>query len=619
VTPQRTDHGLDLWGLFAFLIPLAGYLLTLAPSVTFFDSGEFMTAVHSLGSAHSPGYPLYILYAKLFSFIPLGSIAFRVNLATAVSSAMACVGVYLLTRHLLETAGRPLTEKYGVLAPAASLAAALAAAFTPRLWLQSNHDKPYPLLACLSLAMLYLVLVWRQRLLGGEDRPAYLYLTVFLAALATGAHQTIVLLAPMFAWLIFCTDRTIFLRVRELALMAGFGLLGLAVQLYLPIRAQQNPLQNWGDARTLDNFLWHLLRKGYPSEKSPRDLALLWDQLNAFNLPGELSMVGLALLLVAAVACCRTLHYLFTGYGIGLVTFLAVIAGYFNTDADMIFLTEEFFTPLYLYACVFAGLGLHCLLLELADQLRRLEVRRQLIMTTLMLLLLFWPTRQFLFNLRANWQRDNFVAHDYAVNSLLSIPHGGLFFTWGDSGAFPLWYLQGVERYREDVTLLHIPHLAFAWYVGAFPGLFDGSTLLRLPPGELGSENLLQKAAEHLAGKGPLLVDYSTRYSLPLSNYTLVQRGICYQLAPGGAPPSAPVTGVWDSYSLRGVSWERPFRDLDTDKAVMIYAYASLEGGERLMTLGMKEQAMVELARTVALVPLLADQAARIEQGGELQ
>src|SRR5512147_380178 len=92
---------IDFWAVLSFSVPFCVYLLTLAPSVTFFDSGEFLTAVYSLGTAHSPGYPLFVNYAKPFTFLPFGSIAFRVNIATAVYAALACYGVYLLTSYFL--------------------------------------------------------------------------------------------------------------------------------------------------------------------------------------------------------------------------------------------------------------------------------------------------------------------------------------------------------------------------------------------------------------------------------------------------------------------------------------------------------------------------------------
>ena len=91
----------NLFAILAFTIPFAVYMATLAPSVTFFDSGEFITAASSLGSAHSPGYPLFLMFAKPFALLPFGNIAFRINMATAFSSSMALLAVYLLTVGLL--------------------------------------------------------------------------------------------------------------------------------------------------------------------------------------------------------------------------------------------------------------------------------------------------------------------------------------------------------------------------------------------------------------------------------------------------------------------------------------------------------------------------------------
>ncbi|HKZ17137.1 MAG TPA: DUF2723 domain-containing protein, partial [Geobacteraceae bacterium] len=59
---------IDFFAVLSVVIPFFFYLLTLAPSVTFFDSGEFITAIQSLGSPHSPGYPLFVLFAKPFTW-----------------------------------------------------------------------------------------------------------------------------------------------------------------------------------------------------------------------------------------------------------------------------------------------------------------------------------------------------------------------------------------------------------------------------------------------------------------------------------------------------------------------------------------------------------------------
>src|SRR6185436_5862821 len=72
-----------------FGLTLLLYLLTLAPSVVtlFDDSLEFQLVTYRLGIAHPTGYPLYTLLGKLFTFLPIGNVAYRVNVMSAVFGA----------------------------------------------------------------------------------------------------------------------------------------------------------------------------------------------------------------------------------------------------------------------------------------------------------------------------------------------------------------------------------------------------------------------------------------------------------------------------------------------------------------------------------------------------
>src|SRR3989441_6954784 len=75
--------------LLVFLVSLVLYSWTLAPTVTLVDSGELIVAAKSLGVAHPPGFPLYIMLAHLASLVPIGNIAQRVNFASALFAALA--------------------------------------------------------------------------------------------------------------------------------------------------------------------------------------------------------------------------------------------------------------------------------------------------------------------------------------------------------------------------------------------------------------------------------------------------------------------------------------------------------------------------------------------------
>lgn len=579
---------LDIFSILSFTLPLSIYLLTLAPSVTFFDSGEFITAISCLGSPHSPGYPFFVNYGKPFTWLPFGSIAFRVNFATAVSGALACYGAYLLTIHLLHNEKINSDETLNkFIKKGAALAAAVSFCCSPRLWLQSNHDKPYPLLAFIVAITLYLVFRWRDSYREGNERSSFIYMAAFLSGLATGTHQTIILMIPSFAFLILTMNWRIIFRARDFIIAFIFGILGFAINLHLPIRATTLPLLNWGDPQTRDQFLWHFLRRGYPSEKVERGWSLLWSQINAFNIPFEFTSIGLFVMLIGIGAYLFKKRDEVISYLIALSCFLLVIVGHFNAPYDLIFLTEEFFTPLYMFSAVFIGVGLYYLTARLVQLLssktRAANQNIKGVFAAVVLLLL--PATVCAVNYVKNDQHNNYVAYDYALNVIRSAPQDGILYTWGDSGAFPLWYIQGVEKMREDLDIVHTPHLVFDWYLDGFPRLFQNSILRNIQLESQSPENVLLLAAREQYPSRPVLIDYSTRFSVPFAGYKFMQKGITYQLFDASSPTkNSPDLSVWDVYATRGfMGNEMFFRDLDTGKAILIYANSRIEAAEALI------------------------------------
>ena len=594
----------NLFAILAFTIPFAVYMATLAPSVTFFDSGEFITAASSLGSAHSPGYPLFLMFAKPFALLPFGNIAFRINMATAFSSSMACLAVYLLTVYLLRDERIVDDERFaGFAIKAAGLAAALAFSVTPRLWLQSNHDKPYPLLAFITAMILYLLLKWREQYQNGQECPAYVYACTFMAGLAMATHQTVVLLLPAWGLFIILADWRMITRIKELALATAFAMLGFSVHLYLPLRATQNPILNWGDPKTYEQFMWHFLRRGYPNEPHSRDASLVWAQIKAFNVPHEFTWLGFILVVLALVHLWKCQRDVVIVYLTAIVTFLLVIVGYFNTPMDLIFLTEEFFTPLYLLTAVLIGIGLFHLL-SIAVKNARLPKDFSAKVYCLVAVMYFsLPISLCAMNYYENDQHNNYIAFDYATNSLRSLPQNAVMFTWGDSGAFPLWYLQGVERMREDLDLPHTPHIVFDWYLDSLPRLFKESNLRKFDMQSSGPEASLRMAITDIIDQRPTYIDFSTRYSVVFNDYIPVQKGIVYRMRRISEPGGLPDLSVWDNYNNRGILEKISFLDLDTGKAIMIYANSYLEAGEFLMSIGRQQYGIPMIQKAELISP----------------
>lgn len=183
----------------AGLIALVGYVLTLAPDATLWDSGELLAAARGLGVPHPPGSPLFVLLAHVWgTLVPIGAFAWRVNLLAAVSGAVATAFLALAMHDLL------LREARFGAGRAAELGAVLAsvpAAFGFTQWQDSNETEVYALAVATIGIVVWLALRWRDHR-GGERASRTLLLIVYLLGLAVGNHLLALLAGP--AVIAFC-------------------------------------------------------------------------------------------------------------------------------------------------------------------------------------------------------------------------------------------------------------------------------------------------------------------------------------------------------------------------------------------------------------------------------
>jgi hypothetical protein len=208
-------------------------------------------------------------------------------------------------------------------------------------------------------------------------------------------------------------------------------------------------------------------------------------------------------------------------------------------------------------------------------------------------------------NYYENDQHNNYIAYDYATNSLRSLPQNAVMFTWGDSGAFPLWYLQGVERMREDLDLPHTPHIVFDWYLDSMPRIFKDSNLRKFDVQLAAPETSLRIAVTDLIDQRPVYIDFSTRYSVAFNEFIPVQKGIVYRIRRISEPGGLPDISIWENYNNRGILEKISFLDLDTGKAILIYANSYLEAGEFLMSIGRVGQGKQMLSKAEQISPEL--------------
>ena len=127
----------------AAALVLTGYVITLAPTVTFWDAGEFIAAAKTLGIPHPPGTPLFTLIAHVWgTLVPVGEYAVRLNLLSALLTAAGAGCFFLVVHESLAQAG---DESAGgrLLRIGGSFAATLIAAFTFTVWQNSNETEVY--------------------------------------------------------------------------------------------------------------------------------------------------------------------------------------------------------------------------------------------------------------------------------------------------------------------------------------------------------------------------------------------------------------------------------------------------------------------------------------------
>jgi hypothetical protein len=223
----------------AFLV----YLGTLAPTVLDFeppeiyDSPMLQTAAYTLGIGHPTGYPTYLMLTHLFTYLPVGDVAYRVNLASAVYAAAAVGAIYaaglLLSRRII-----------------AAAVGALAFAVSPTIWSQATIAEVYTLNALFIALVFVVLLLWRER-----ARDRYLLLAFFLMGLSLTHHLTSALILPAALVFVYLATGRRLPGARLSLEGAGLFLVGLTPYLYLPLRAAMDAPLNEADPSTPGRFV----------------------------------------------------------------------------------------------------------------------------------------------------------------------------------------------------------------------------------------------------------------------------------------------------------------------------------------------------------------------------
>jgi hypothetical protein len=356
--------GLLAAGVFAAAMTL--YVRTLATTLLLGDTGEYQVLADTLGLAHGPGYPIYLLMAKLVTLVvPVGDIAYRVNLFSAIMGALALALIYLIGRTL----GGWRT---------AALVGPVALGICQLYWWHSIMAETYnPGCAMLSLILLLLVL-WRK-----TGNAWLLFWAGLAGGLSVGVHYTVLMAGSAALLYLALSARR---RVDWLRAAAG-TLLGLAICLgaYFAMDAH-NPPSSFTNSILAPNLsvldttpqqfaspvgrVWYLISgRQFQGELFSLSQAKVRQNYNTYIRttkkmfpPLVFGLAGLGLLALLAYRGWRECLLL-------VVTWLAMVIYIINYDIGDIY---QFYVPSYVPLAIAVSLGAASLLDGLAWLVTRL-------------------------------------------------------------------------------------------------------------------------------------------------------------------------------------------------------------------------------------------------------
>jgi len=429
------------------LITFFIFLLSLCPTIYVGDSSLFAAASFSLGSAHPPGYPLYIILGKLLTFIPFGNVAFKVNLVNAIFGALTCLMVFKVSMELTE-------NKY------ASWASAFICGISPIFFMASLNAKGvYTLNSFLSMLVFYLGL----RILNGGNFLKNSLLGFFIIGLGMGNHQTIGFMGLIFLLPLAVKWKDIKLKWIFLGILSFC--IGFSVNLFLYIRSiaieHSGGLILYSYAGTWKALLKILLREDYRGASTPHAITsvLYFGQAWFYGLKNSLYHV-------AFYSIRPVLPFLFLGFmglrkkktilfyfifsllvWFGLLS--RIVLGSSELKTEDIQTVSVYFLPVIpiLYSLIAVGFAV---VISYVKRRTWKMIPRFIPYAIAVLPFIFLP-----YSIKSFSLDRNFIAYDYGRDMGNSLPLKSLLMNYTDNAMFTTFYMRMVERLREDVLVMN--------------------------------------------------------------------------------------------------------------------------------------------------------------------
>jgi len=488
-----------------FLLLSAGsaallYLKTLCPTVVPADSGELITACYTLGIAHWPGYPLYVILGNIFiNLFNVPDPAYVINLMSAFFGILTVGLLYAIIYHFIRI-------------PFLSASVALLFAWGQTFWSQAIIAEVYTLHTFMVALILFLFTLWLER-----KAISTLYLIPFFIGLACTNHQLAILVLPAFIYMLFIFEPKpgyerytstsylilwLVLFIISISLpgwmrysvivaiglfawvclhqkdrgwkywLKAFGCFagGLLLYLYLPIRALQTPIHNWGNPDDLATFISAVLAPS--TSQSPggnilTDLNYLFNPFPALTrnfwpwskglwMFEFLSPIFFVFGIWGIYIGLKTGWRMARAFLLFILLNIIVILLVSQPGAEEIFKVDVYYLQSFLVFSVFIAVGMKewLLLFGTAFNLKNHRV----FVVLLILIILMAPLVQLYMNYPKVDKSHNTNAYDFGVNMISGVdnPAKSILLVNKDD-LFILWYFDRVLYYHPMPVYPLIP------------------------------------------------------------------------------------------------------------------------------------------------------------------
>ena len=432
-----------------FFIIFFTYIFTMAPSIYWGDSPELIAVAYTLGIAHPSGYPLYTLLGKLFTFIPIGTIAYRLNIMSAFFASLTVIFLYFITFKIIKSR-------------LAALFSSLTLGFSYTFWTQATIAEVYTLHAFFIVVLILIIMKWAETI-----QRFYLYLFSFVLGLGLTNHLTLILVFPAFILFLFWHIKKLNIKHKNLIdkriifFMIAFFVMGFSLYIYLPLRAAQEPLLNWGNPVSFKLFIEHISGAGYQQYFRPESALLNLEKAFLYLLTQFPLTLAFALFGIIAIWT--------RDKAIVALTSLIVV---FNLAYNIMYTIEDiivYYIPIYIIFSLFIGVGLWYFLLFFKSNFYLFW--HYAFLTVAFLLIIFNPFLLiYTYGVNGSLRfidRSKFHAtDDYAKFMLAYAKPGSIITGDSDNVFFPLIYYQFVEGKRTDLIVLYKGLLITSpWYI----------------------------------------------------------------------------------------------------------------------------------------------------------